>query len=81
VINKKKNKPSEANEPISGYQKPGAENTIRFFSSFEEMNEYDHKQMASLTPELRLQNITGMIMEMYKEELSKPMTDLTIYFK
>ncbi len=80
-MNKKKNKPSEAKEPIAGYQKPGSENTIRFFSSFEEMNEYDHKEMAALTPEQRLQNITGMIMEMYKEELSKPMSDLTIYFK
>ena len=80
-MKKKQEKPSETKEPSPEYHKTGDANTIHFFSSFEEMNDYDHKEMAKLTPEQRLQNITGMIMEMYKQELSKPMTDLTIYFK
>ena len=45
------------------------------------MNEYDQKEMARLTPVQRLQHITGMLMQVYREELDKPVTDMSIYFK
>ena len=79
--NNKSSKASLSEEPQVPYQKSTDDKAIRFFSSFEEMNEYDHKQMAALTPIQRLQNITRLIIEMYKQELDKPMTDMTIYFK
>jgi hypothetical protein len=70
------NEENKTNEPKPDYSKQ-----MVFFKSFEEMNEYDHKEMALLTPSERMQNITAMIMEIYRNELKQPMTDLTIYFK
>jgi hypothetical protein len=70
------NEDSQASEPKSDYNM-----NIVFFKSFEKMNVYDHQEMASHTPVQRLQNITGMIMKMYENELKHPMTELTIHFK
>ncbi len=67
---------NQAGEPQPGYSKK-----IRFFTSFEEMNESDLYEMASSTPVQRLQRVTGMIMAMFKNELSHEMTELTIHFK
>jgi hypothetical protein len=41
----KKNKKNEVSEPAVEYGKE-----LRFFDSFEEMDEYDREQMAALTP-------------------------------
>lgn len=70
-----KEEESKAEEPVFPYG-----NTIRFFSSFEEMNEADDKEMASLSPTQHLQHITEYIMHVYKDEL-KGENDLTIRFK
>ena len=59
-MKKKDNKPTEANEPSAAYQKPSDEKTIRFFSSFEEMNEFDHRSYAALTPSEALSHVTLM---------------------
>lgn len=66
----------KANEP-----QPDFNREIVFFKSFKEMNDYDHEIMASHSPIERLQNITKFIMDIYKEELSTKMNDLTIHFK
>ena len=66
----------KADEPVVPYGKE-----IVFFKSFEEMNDYDHKLMASRSPIERLQNITKMIMGLYHDELKNKMNDLTIHFK
>jgi hypothetical protein len=69
------NETKRSDEPDNSYG-----NKITFFKSFEEMNEHDHREMASHDPIQSLQIITGMIMEMYKEELQQE-NDLTIHFK
>ena len=66
----------KAKEPQDSYGK----NRIQFFGSFEEMNEFDLKEMAKLTPVQRLQNMTGMLLAMYKTELQTPMSK-SIFFK
>ncbi|MFI5218552.1 MAG: hypothetical protein ACHQNT_03605 [Bacteroidia bacterium] len=78
---KKKKVISKVKEPAAAYKKKNGGNKIVFFNSFEEMNEYDQKEMARLTPVQRLQNITGMLMEVYRIELKKPVSDMSIYFK
>ena len=59
----------ELNEPESVYEKK----TIQRFSSFEESNEADAKQMAAITPIEHLKNVTALIKQVYKEELKEPM--------
>lgn len=73
---KSKVKKSEVNEPQQAY----GEKEMMFFNSFEEMNDYDHRQMAMHTPLQRLQYMTGFISQIYSDELSHKM-DLTIHFK
>ena len=63
-----KNK-DELNEPEARYQK----NPIQLFSSFEESNEADAKQMAAISPTEHLKNVTALIKQVYKEELKEPM--------
>lgn len=76
----KENKPFRVEEPKSAYDSGNSEKTIHFFTSFEEMNEYDHREMAKFTPLERLQHITEFIKHAYADELKKKMTELTIYF-
>jgi len=52
----KKNKKNEVNEPIVEY---GRE--LKFFDSFEEMDEYDREQMAMLTPVECLEQLRRLI--------------------
>ena len=66
-------------EPAAAYEKP-IDKTIRFFSSFEEMNVYDLQDMAERTPLERLKNITFMLQNLFSEELQKPF-DFTLHFK
>ncbi len=42
---KSKKKKNEVNEPAVGYRRE-----LKFFNSFEEMDEYDREQMAMLSP-------------------------------
>jgi hypothetical protein len=60
---------------------PGNGKEIVFLKSFEEMNDYDHRQMAMHTPVERLQNITSLLMERYVVELKQNQMDLTLHFK
>ena len=46
---------------------------ISFFTSFEEANEADAKEMARLTPEEHLQNVTVLTEQVFADELKKPM--------
>ena len=78
---KKKKAISTVKEPAAAYKKKNGAKEIIFFNSFGEMNEYDQKEMARLTPVQRLQNITGMLMEVYRKDLEKPVSDMCIYFK
>ena len=74
-------KPSQASEPQPEYAAKNAGKSIRFFSSFEEMNEADAKELSQFTPEQHLQHVTEMLKHLYAEELKKPFTNLKIYFK
>jgi hypothetical protein len=69
-----KNK-DELNEPEATYNK----NPIQSFSSFEESNEANAKQMAAMSPIEHLKNVTALIKQVYKEELKEPM-DKKIHF-
>lgn len=76
----KQSKTTIVSEPAVSYQK-GGDKSLRFFSSFEEMNEADAKEMAQNTPIENLRNVTEYISQCYAEELKNKMTDLTIHFK
>jgi hypothetical protein len=53
---------------------------IKFFSSFEEMNEADAQEMAAISPIAHLQNATIIAKKVFSEDLKKPM-DMTIKFR
>ena len=53
---------------------------VRFFSSFEEMNEADAKEMASLSPKEHFQNTTSLIEKIFTKEL-KRLAEKRIKFK
>lgn len=54
---------------------------IRFFSSFQAMNEADIQEMAALSPQESLQQATALIMSLYPKEVKKKFSDFTIHFK
>jgi pyruvate dehydrogenase complex dehydrogenase (E1) component len=60
---------NNSNTPVAPYQK---KQRIRFFSSFEEMDEADAKEMATLSPKEHLQNTTSLIKRIFTEELKNP---------
>ncbi|HYV90446.1 MAG TPA: hypothetical protein VE978_01630 [Chitinophagales bacterium] len=71
-----KNK-NQLNEPSFAYGKK----RIKFFSSLEEENEYNHRYDANLTPEERLREVTQLIKTIFREELKKnPTLGNRIYF-
>lgn len=53
---------------------------IKFFTSFEAMNEADAKEMAALSPSEHLQRAVWLTKKIFAEELKKPM-DKKIKFK
>ena len=59
--------PKEFKEPVVTYQK----SNIRFFTSFEDMNEADYAEMADLDGIEHLKNATALIKRLYKDELKK----------
>lgn len=66
--------------------KPGKTKTIprnkkiKFFSSFEEMNEADAQEMAAISAIIHLQNATMIAKKVFSEDLKKP-ADRIIKFK
>ena len=72
------NKNDMANEPLSQLYK---NITVHSFKSFEEMNEYDAKEVAKFTSLEHLQHATEVIKHIHAEELKNEMKDLTIHFK
>ncbi len=55
-------------------------NSLCFFTTLAEKNTSDLKEMANSTPTKRLQNITCLIMNMYRMELNKPIKNLRLNF-
>ncbi len=82
----KKNRKSEGNKTQNNGLKiePGKlENmgiTLRAFSSFDEMNEEDAREMAGISAIEHLRNATIRIRKIFAEELKKEMTK-TIKFR
>ena len=64
------------NEPQAVYERTG----FRFFGSFEKMNEANAKDMAAISGEVHLQNLTARIERYYADELKQPM-DKTLKFR
>lgn len=60
---------TKRSEPEAGYQKT----SLRAFSTHEEMNEADAKEMAVLSSAEHLQNAVGLTRKLFEEELKKPM--------
>lgn len=77
-MTKKKSTENIVNEPFIKYSK--VVNEVRIFTSFDEMNEADAKEMANKMPEEHLAAVTAYLKEIYKKELSQKM-DLTIKIK
>ena len=65
------------NEPVISFPK---KQQIKFFTSFEAMNEADAKEVAALSPKEHLVNATFLIKKIFEKELKKPM-DKKIKFK
>ena len=59
-LKKGKARISKASEPKEDYGSKNADKAIRFFSSFEEMEEYGRQRMADNTQEERLRNLEAM---------------------
>jgi|GEM_PF-1753902 hypothetical protein len=69
-------KNEQVNEPVAVFNK----SKLTMFNSFEEMNEYDIKEMALFSPTQRFQHITELLKRMFAKELKKKM-DLKIHFE
>ena len=67
---------SQLNEPGSSYSKP----RLRFFNSFQEMNEADAKEMASMSGVEHLMHVNFFLRQLFSGELEQKM-DLKIHFK
>ena len=74
---KSKTTPPEVSEPVATYETK----RLHFFNSFEEMEEADARQMASINPLDHLKNVTELIKRIYAKELKKKMTDFKIHYK
>lgn len=53
---------------------------LHFFSSFKEMNEADHDEMATMSPEENLFQTTLLIKQVFAKELKKIFSGYTIHF-
>ena len=60
---------NKLNEPQAVYEKTG----LRFFPSFDEANEAHAKDMAAISGEVHLQNLTMRLEGYYANELKQPM--------
>jgi len=65
---------------VSEPQAPYSKNTLRTFSSFEEMNEEDAREMAGISAIEHLRNATILTKKIFAEELKKEMIK-TIKFR
>lgn len=76
---KNKKKKKEVNEPAVEYKR----REFKFFTSFEEMDEYDRLQTLKQSPEKRLQETVELILRVYgltRESLKNRKRDNIIYF-
>lgn len=81
--NDSEEKLNNVNEPSVKYsfQKPESNNSVRFFASFDEMEEDNYKWLANLTPEQHLENATALIKRIFAEQLkTNPLIGTKIYF-
>ena len=60
--------PAKVSEPLPDYKK----RNLRFYSSFEEMNNADDDEMAMMSGLEQLKNATAFIKRLYKNELNRP---------
>ncbi len=67
-MSKKDKDDNQLNEPEAVYERTG----LRFFSSFEEADEADAKEMAALTGQQHFANAHLLICAIYKEALKEP---------
>jgi len=58
------------NDPILKYE---IKQQLKFFRSFNEINEADAEKMAALTPIENFQKVTFLLKKIYAEELNKSM--------
>lgn len=75
--NPHKSDPNQAEEPETAY----GEKRITFFDSFEEMNEYDLRSYAKMTPEERLHTVYIMRKAYQTESTTEKPFGKHIYFK
>ena len=66
----------KVNEPSMVYSKK----SVRFFDTYEEMNNSDAKEMSAISGLQHLANVTILIKNIFAEELKKPM-DKKVHFK
>jgi len=71
--NKAADHPVNDNNIVSDPEVIYGKRDLKSFTSFEEMNEEDAKEMAALSPMTHLQHATLLIKKMYEDELKKPM--------
>jgi hypothetical protein len=75
----KKSEKNKVSEPSATYRK-SKKHSLTFFSSYDEMNEFDIKEMGQLTAEERFKHITFMVQSLYRDTIKATMTDTTIHF-
>jgi len=80
-MKKKKIEKEKTEEPTPVYGEASGKDTLRFFTSFEEMNEFDLTEMANSSIHIRFQNILILINSIFSKELQVPLEDKTIKFK
>jgi len=75
----KQTKASKAKEPLVTYGE--GDKRIVFFKSFEEENEWTHRNFASLSYNERLSRLHTMLLSFYSKELKQhPSSGTNIYF-
>jgi hypothetical protein len=83
VQKKYKNKKADtkAAEPQLQYRPAERGRELHFFSSFEEMNDADLEEMASMSPAENLMNTTLLIKQVFAKELKGKFSGYRIHFK
>jgi hypothetical protein len=66
-------------EPSAAYGKSD-KNSLVFFNSYSEMNEFDLQEMANSTPEERFKHVTYLIQHLYADKLKNKAPDMELHF-
>ena len=72
-MKRKQQEQSNKNNLVSETSMVYGKRSITTFSSFEDMNEAEAKEMANISPIIHLQNATMLIQKVYAEQLKQPM--------